>query len=112
MCIRDSTENFKRKSSLECTFRTSPALFSQAYYIHVFDEYSMKPMVYSCCQDKSQQTYIHLYQSLVQYAATKNITLNPKSMLIDFEQSSINAINKVFPSTIIKYCHFHYAQNI
>ena len=72
----------------------------------------MKPMVYSCCQDKSQQTYINLYQSLVQYAVTKNITRDPKSILIGFEQSAINAINKVFPSTNIKYCHFHYAQNI
>ena len=72
----------------------------------------MKPMVYSCCQDKSKQTYINLYQSLVQDAATKNIILNSKSILIDFEQSAINAINKVFPGTIIKYCHFHYAQNI
>ena len=39
------------------TFRTLSSLFSQAYYIHVWEEYSMKPMVYSCCQDKSQQTY-------------------------------------------------------
>ncbi|CAF2885444.1 unnamed protein product [Rotaria sp. Silwood2] len=94
------------------TFRTSPALFSQAYYIHVWDEYSMKPMVYSCCQDKSQQTYINLYQSLIQYATTKNITLQPKSILVYFERSAINAINEVFPSTIVKCCHFHYAQNI
>ena len=65
--------------------RTSSASFSQPYYIHVWDEYSMKLMVYSCCQDKSQQMYINLYQSLVQFAATKNITLNPKSILIDFE---------------------------
>ena len=42
----------------------------------------------------------------------KDITLNPKSILIDFEQSAINAINKVFPSTIIECCHFHYSQNI
>ena len=69
-------------------------------------------MVYSCCQDKLQHTCINLYQSLVQYAATKNITHNPKSILIDFEQSSINAINRVFASTIIKCCHFHYVQNI
>ncbi len=87
-------------------------MFSQAYYIHVWDEYSMKPMVYSCCQDKSQKSYINLYQSLVQYAAKKNITLKPTSILIDFEQSAINAINEVFPNTSVKACHFHYAQNI
>ena len=43
------------------TFRTSPALFSQVYYIHDCDEYPMKLTVYSCRQDKWQQTYINLY---------------------------------------------------
>ena len=89
--------------------RTSPALFSQEFYIHVWNEYSMKPMVYLCCQDKLQQTCINLYQSLVQYATTKNINLNPKSILINFERSTINAINEAFPSIIIKCCHFYYS---
>jgi len=62
------------------TFRTSPAPSSQAYYIYVWDEYSVKPMVHSCCQNKSQATYTNLFQSLVQYAATKNITLKPSSI--------------------------------
>ncbi|CAF2838644.1 unnamed protein product [Rotaria sp. Silwood2] len=72
----------------------------------------MKPIVYSCCQDKSEETYVNLYQSLVQYATKKNVTLNPTSILIDFEQSAINAINRVFPRTVVNCCHFHFAQNI
>ena len=43
------------------TFRTSPTLFTQAYYIHVFDEYSMKPVVYACYEDKSQIGYDYLF---------------------------------------------------
>ncbi|CAF1062509.1 unnamed protein product, partial [Didymodactylos carnosus] len=91
------------------TFRTSPALFSQAYYIHVWDEYSMKPTVYACCEDKSQNGYTCLLRSLVSYAAQKNIVLSPPSISIDFEKA---AINDVFPQTLVKGCHFHYAQNV
>ena len=39
------------------TFRTSPGLFTQLYYIHVCDKYSMKPVVYGRCEDKSQAGY-------------------------------------------------------
>ena len=53
------------------TFRASPTLFTQVYYIHVWDEYSMRPVVYSCCEDKSQEGYEHLFRSLVDYAAQK-----------------------------------------
>ena len=82
--------------NVDGTFRTSPALFTQAYYIHVFDEYSIKPVVYACCEDKSQAGYDYLFRSLVDNAAEKKIVLNPKSILIDFEQAVINMINDVF----------------
>ena len=94
------------------TFRTSPALFTQSYYIHVWDEFSMKPLVYSSCEDKTEKCYHELLQSLVIYAAKKNVALRPQSILIDFEQSMINAVNDVFPQASVKGCHFHYAQNI
>ncbi|CAF4328575.1 unnamed protein product [Rotaria sp. Silwood2] len=94
------------------TFRTSSALFSQSYYLHVWDEFSMKPIVYSCCQDKSEECYHELLKSLLTYATKKNIILNPSSILIDFEQGMINAINDIFPQASVKGCHFHFAQNI
>ena len=42
-----------------CNADGTPSLFRRAYYIYVWNEYSMKPMVYSYCQDKSQQIYIN-----------------------------------------------------
>ncbi|CAF1547332.1 unnamed protein product [Didymodactylos carnosus] len=50
--------------------------------------------------------------TLVGYAAQKNIVLSLSSILIDFEKAAINAINDVFPQTLLKGCHFHYAQNV
>ncbi|CAF1086026.1 unnamed protein product [Rotaria sordida] len=55
------------------TFRTSPALFSQSYYLHIWDEFSMKTIVYSCCQDKSEECYHELLKLLLTYATTKKI---------------------------------------
>ena len=93
-------------------FRTSPALLTQVYYIHVFDEYSMKPVVYACCEDKSEVGYDYIFRSLVGYAAEKKFVLNSTSILIDFEQTAVNTINDVFPRTSVKACHFHFAQNV
>ena len=82
------------------------------YYIHVFDKYSMKPVVYACCEDKSQAGYDYLFRSLVGYAVGKKIVSNSKSILIDFEQAVVNTINDVFPQTSVKACHFHFAQTV
>ena len=90
-------------------FRTAPALFTQAYYIHVWDEFSMKAVVFACCEDKSQEGYHRLFTSLITYA---NISLNPSSILIDFEQATINAISNVFSQASVKGCHFHDAKNV
>ena len=72
----------------------------------------MKPVVYSCCEAKSQTGYDYLFRSLVGYAAEKKIVLNTKSILIDFEQAVVNTINDVFPQTSVKAGHFHFAQNV
>ena len=53
------------------TFRTSPTLFTQAYYFHAWDEFSMKPIIYSCCEDKSEEGYQVLLESLRTYAAKR-----------------------------------------
>ena len=72
----------------------------------------MKPIIYSCCEDKSEEDYPVLLESLRTYAAKKNIVLNPSTILIDFEQTMVNAINNAFPQALVKGCHFHFAQNV
>ncbi|CAF4167833.1 unnamed protein product [Rotaria sordida] len=94
------------------TFRTSPTLFARLYYIHVWDEYSMELIIYSFCENKSETCYHELVESLLAHVTKGNITLNPSTILIDFEQCMINAINDVFPQTLVKGCRFHYTQNI
>ena len=72
----------------------------------------MNLVAYSCCEDKSQEAYEHLFQSLVDYAAGKNTVLNPSSILLDSGKVAINAINSVFLQTLVNGCHFHCSQNV
>jgi hypothetical protein len=80
--------------------------------IHVHNDFSMKPVVFAALPDKCEVTYVTIIQSLVEYAQTNNLVLNPTSILIDFELSAFNAFKKFFPDTNILFCHFHFAKNI
>ena len=67
--LMDCKQEIKYLESRTCT--RVPVLFTQLYCIHVWDEFSMKPIVYSCCKDNSEQCYHELLQSLLIHA-TKN----------------------------------------
>ena len=104
------SENHHRNG--DGTFRMLSTLFTQAYYMHMFNEYSMKPVVYTCCKDKFQADYNYLFQSLVGFTAEKKIVLNSKFMLMNFEQAVVNTINDVLTQTSMKACHFHFVKNV
>ena len=70
----------------------------------------MKLVVFSCCEDKSQESYYRLFTSLLSYLCKcKRVSLIPSSILIDFEQDAISAINDVSLQVSAKGCHFQYA---
>ena len=94
------------------TFRTAPKLFSQAYMIHVHNDFSMKPVVYAASPNKLESTYMIFLQSLIEYARIKDLILDPSSILIDFELSAFNAFKRFPPNANILFCHFHFAKNI
>ncbi|RNA39184.1 Ragulator complex LAMTOR3 [Brachionus plicatilis] len=45
-------------------------------------------------------------------AIEKNFTLNPVTVMADFEIASINAIKFHFPNVILKGCWFHFRQAV
>ncbi|CAF4228058.1 unnamed protein product, partial [Rotaria sordida] len=94
------------------TFRTAPKLFYQSYSIHVWDDFSMKPVIYAALPNKKFDTYDIFLNELIMYAKSYGISLTPKSILIDFEMSAYQAFSKHFPTTKLKGCQFHFAQNI
>ena len=94
------------------TFRTAPRLFYQSYSIYIGDDFSMKPVVYAALPNKTFDTYDSLLNELILYAQCNQITLAPKSILIDFEIAAYKAFSKNFPMPRIKGCQFHFGQNI
>ena len=74
---------------MEHFVRRLPYLLKYVYYILVWDEYCMKPVVYSCCEYKLQEGYERLFRSLIDYSTRKNIVLNLSSILTDFEKAAI-----------------------
>ncbi|CAM4828975.1 unnamed protein product [Rotaria magnacalcarata] len=94
------------------TFRTAPKLFYQSYSIHVWDKFSMKPVIYAALPNKNTNTYDTFLNELIVYAQINGISLTPKSILIDFEMAAHQAFSKNFPTAKIKGCQFHFGQNI
>ncbi|CAF4453163.1 unnamed protein product [Rotaria socialis] len=94
------------------TFRTAPKLFYQSYSIHVWDNFSMKPVIYAALPNKNTNTYDTFLNELIVYAQINGISLTPKSILIDFEMAAHQAFSKNFPTAKIKGCQFHFGQNI
>jgi hypothetical protein len=91
------------------TFKTVPSLFYQLFTIYVFiqqGDQTVSPTIYALLTDKSQLTYIRFLKYLLEIKPS----LNPTSVIIDFEHSSINAFKTVFPHAEQQGCFFHFSK--
>ncbi|XP_025191560.1 uncharacterized protein LOC112591837 [Melanaphis sacchari] len=90
------------------TFSTSPNLFYQIYTVHGIQYNNIFPSIFALLPNKTENTYIVFYKSL----KTLNESLNPKSIMVDFEKAAINAIQSVFTNTSVRGCFFHLSQSV
>ena len=70
------------------------------------------PAVYILLPGKTQAVYASMLELLISVAELKEIQLNPKFMIVDFELASINALQQKFPDARVTCCFFHLSQNI
>ncbi|KAF4654606.1 hypothetical protein FOL46_008664 [Perkinsus olseni] len=56
--------------------------------------------------DKSQESYLKVFRVLRDF-----LKLNIASVMLDFESAAVKAFQQVFPTTVVKLCYFHLAQN-
>ena len=66
------------------------------------------PLVYCLIQDKTEATYIRVFEKIKELQPT----LNPASIMCDFEKATQNAIQHVFPNARLVDCLFHLGQCI
>ncbi|CAG8524215.1 3400_t:CDS:2 [Dentiscutata heterogama] len=95
---------------MDGTFDTVPTIFRQLYTIHApvgaADNFRILPRVYSLMTHKSEEQYIWLFESLIDFADENGIELNPPRIITDFEIAAINASQYIFPEVINKSCQY------
>jgi hypothetical protein len=74
--------------------------------MHVVYRAAVIPVVFALLPNKNQQTYRRLIDKLIEICPL----FNPKSVIMDFERSVINAFNETFttrnPSFTMSRCSF------
>src|SRR6218665_1314816 len=88
------------------TFRVAPAIFYQVFTLHALIDNKAVPLVYCLIQDKTKATYIRVFEKLKELLPT----LNPASILSDYEKATQNAIRHMFPNARLVGCLFHLGQ--
>ena len=73
----------------------------------LFMQKKIFPCIYALLPNKSEAIYDKLFKKLLEIEPS----LNPVTVMIDFERASINALEDNFNSVIIG-CFFHFSQNI
>jgi len=91
------------------TFKTVPSLFYQLFTIHVLiqkGDQTVSPTIYALLTDISQLTYTRFLKYLLEIKPS----LNPTSVIMDFELASMNAFKTVFPHAEQQGCFFHFSK--
>ena len=90
------------------TFKISPRLFSQVYIIMTQKFRGVIPVLYALLPNKQRVTYSRLFTMIKECEPT----VNPKSIICDFEIAAFLAIKENFPHVEVKGCFFHLSQNM
>ena len=84
------------------TFDSAPIEY-QLYTIHALvSETVTIPLIFCIAKNKSETTYSSIFSCLKEIDAT----LNPKSIMLDFERAAINSVTKLFPAAEVQGCFF------
>ena len=77
-----------------------PAKFFQLFTVHGLYTCQIVPLVYALLVGKKATDYDRLFEKLL-----LEFDFDPHSILLDFEQATINSITKLFPDAVQKGTH-------
>jgi MULE transposase domain len=95
------------------TFRTAPRPYMQLVTVHGRINGFVIPLVFVLMTGKSTNQYTQVLQRLK--AETLRLTqqsLNPRRIILDFEQSLMAALSAEFPTARLAGCYFHFSQSL
>ena len=90
------------------TFAVSPLIYFQLYTIHFIKDHRSFPRIYALLPGKDEETYTRLFQALIDLMPS----LDPSTMLLDFEKATIKSFQRCFPNCLITLCLFHMSKNV
>jgi len=73
--------------------------------IHVLVDNNIIPCVYTLLPNKTEDTYFEMFQQLLHLKPT----FHSRTLMIDYEVASRNAVLRVFPDVDVKGCFLHLA---
>lgn len=88
------------------TFKCAPPLFNQLYTIHGVKYHNVIPSIFALMPNRTEATYERVFTAL----KSLEPSLQPTTIMTDYELASINAFHHAFPATSQRGCFFHLSQ--
>lgn len=97
---------------MDGNFSMSPSQFQQLYVIRAPLGESAVSCVYALLSDKSQSIYETLLKAVVDNCDAMSYSVDPTTVVCDFEQAAINAVTAVLGSHVnVQGCFYHLTQS-
>lgn len=94
---------------MDGTFKIVPELFFQLYTIHALGPGGFfVPCLYALLPNKSREMYNRLFNQM----KTLRPNMMPRTIMIDFERATLQAVTDAFPTATVNGCFYHLRQNI
>jgi MULE transposase domain len=84
---------------------SAPDIFYQLFTVHVFKEGSIVLISYALLPNKQRATYERMLTAI---NTMRNF--DPTTVTCDFEMTSIDAVQAMYPRVLITGCFFHFSQ--
>lgn len=93
------------------TFDYCTKFFCQLFTIHGLHNGFYIPLVFFLLKDKQTLSYFEAFKAINHEITKINPIFTPKIIYVDFEKAIHNAINRIWPTTLIRGCRFHLGQS-
>lgn len=95
---------------MDGTFTYAPKYFYQFFTIHGVNNGNYVPLIFCLLPNKTEETYISLFDHLKVKCEEYDILFNPKQITVDFEIAIQNAVRSSWPLAKLRGCRFHLSQ--
>jgi hypothetical protein len=96
---------------MDGTFKSSPAIFTKIYTLHIELHSQFFPVVMALLPDKQEQTYRRFIRVMCNEATNRQLHLQPQVVHCDYEMAVFNAVQLEW-GVQATGCLFHFDQSI